>query len=204
MTLILISKKNLNNNIMSVETEHKEAVRQRNPENYTTVMSLDNIEVPVPTVYTASSVEEERYVNGINEVHKGTAKTVNLTSEGEYAWTQNEEDGVWSSGNYNIDNSSSVLESEEFEVGKNGGHLKINWSVSSEALSYRCDVLYATIINIETGKEERSPSISDTIYGTTYDNLVYVDYDKELVEGKYKVMLTYKKDNLYNDGLDNY
>jgi len=201
MTLILISKKNLNNNIMSVETEHKEAVKQKNPENYTAVMSLDNIEVPVPTGYTASSVESERYVNGINEVHKGTAKTLALSSEGEYAWTQNEEDGVWSSGNYNVASSSSILESEEFEIGENGGHIKVNWSVSSQ---YGNDVLYATIISVETGEEERCPSISNTIYGTKYENLVYVDYDKELVEGKYKVMLTYKKDNLYNDGLDNY
>ena len=199
VTLILISKQNLSRDVIPVETEHKESVRQRNPENYTSIMSLDNIEVPVPTGYTASSVESEMYVNGINEVHKGTAKTLNLTSEGEYAWAQNEEDGVWSSGNYNVPNSSSVLESEEFEVGENGGHLRINRSVSSENGK---DVLYTKIINIETGEEERCPSISNTIYGTKYENLVYVDYDKELTVGKYKVTLTYSKNGSSNSGLD--
>jgi len=199
ITLILINKQNLSSDVTPVETEHKEAVKQKNPENYTAVMSLDNIEVPVPTGYTASSVESERYVNGINEVHKGTAKTLALSSEGEYAWTQNEEDGVWSSGNYNVASSSSILESEEFEIGENGGHIKVNWSVSSQ---YGNDVLYATIISVETGEEERCPSISNTIYGTKYENLVYVDYDKELEAGRYKVILTYSKNGSSNSGLD--
>ena len=198
-TFAICSKTLVTNSILSGNTDHRTVAKEKNPENYTAVMSLDNIEVPVPTGYTASSVESERYVNGINEVHKGTPKILSLSSEGEYAWTQNEEDGVWSSGNYNVASSSSILESEEFEVGENGGHLKINWSVSSET---RNDPLYVTITNIETGGVEESYRLSSTIYGTAYENLVYVDYDKELEEGRYKVILTYSKNGSSNSGLD--
>ena len=50
--------------------------KEKNPNNYTSVTSLDNIEVPVPTGFVASSVEEERYVNiqkdeEGNKIHEG-------------------------------------------------------------------------------------------------------------------------------------
>ena len=45
---------------------------KKNENNYTMVTSADGIQVPVPTGYTASSVESERYVNGGFVIYEGT------------------------------------------------------------------------------------------------------------------------------------
>ena len=51
-------------------------IREKNPNNFTYVISKDGIEVPVPKGYTASSSEEEQYVNvqkdvDGNVIHQG-------------------------------------------------------------------------------------------------------------------------------------
>ena len=68
---------------------------------------------PVPVGFTASSVESEKYID-YNVEKKGTWESLTFSSSGTYPWTKNASDGVWQSGNYNVANSTSELESNEF------------------------------------------------------------------------------------------
>ena len=163
------------------------------------VYDKTGIPVPVPKGYTASSVESEMYVNGLNTTKTGTKTELELTSAGDYPWTQND-DGVWVSGNKGVVSTTSTLTSNEFTVGENGGHLTINWTVSSH---YQYAYLYAVVTNVNTGEQIRSSNIENTKYGTVYANLIYTTFDQELSAGTYKLEINYYKNNqTSSSGLD--
>ena len=163
------------------------------------VYDKTGIPVPVPKGYTASSVESEMYVNGLNTIKTGTKTDLELSSTGDYPWTQND-DSVWVSGNKGVADSTSTLITNEFTIGENGGHLTINWTVSCH---YQYAYLYATITNVNTGEQIRSSNIENTLYGTTYNNLIYTTYEQELSAGIYKLEINYyKNSNTNSSGLD--
>ena len=88
-------------------------------QNYRLVTSADNVQVPVPKGYVASSITGENYVSPkyshTNISHKGNYTELTWSSPAgqQYPWTQ-DENGIWISGNQGIPSSSSTLESEEF------------------------------------------------------------------------------------------
>lgn len=153
------------------------------------VYDKTGIPVPVPKGFTASSVESEMYVNGLNEVHTGTKTELELSSTGDYPWTKME-NGAWKSGNIGVANSTSTLSSNEFEIQDDGGALSLNWSASSNGCyAY----LYAVITNVDTNEEIRSPNLGGSSLGSTVSILKYVTYEKILQPGKYKVDIMYTK-----------
>ena len=157
------------------------------------------IPVPVPKGYTASSVESEMYVNGLNTIKTGTKTELELSSTGDYPWAQND-DSIWVSGNKGIQSSTSTLTSNEFTIGDNGGHLTINWTVSCH---YKYAYLYAVVTNVNTDEQIRSSNIENTKYGTAYANLIYTTFDQELSAGTYKLEINYYKNNqTSSSGLD--
>ena len=108
---------------------------KRNTNNFTTVRSSDGVDVPVPTGYTASSVESERYVGckfeKVTNTWYSQDITSTLSSSGTYPWSKNS-NGIWVSGNYKVNSSTSEMTTSSFTVGAKGGKIKLNWSVSSE------------------------------------------------------------------------
>lgn len=179
-----------------------ESLLEENANNYTLVESKDGYKVPVPTGYTASSIESEMYVNGIDETHTGTKTELEFTSSGEYPWTQNEDDGVWVSGNKGVVSTTSTLTSNEFTVGEKGGRLTVNWTVSCYSSSARA-YLYAEIQNVNTGEIIRSSNICGTAYGTSYSSLIYTTLDEDLEAGTYTLSINYyKSSSTSTSGLD--
>ena len=176
---------------------------KKNENNYTMVTSADGIQVPVPTGYTASSASDETYVNGMTTTEQVTMYSQDITntfsSSGTYPWTQNSE-GIWVSGNYNVDDSTSEMITSSFTVGAKGGKVKINWSVSSED---NYDELYGQIINTSTSNVvATTEKLSGTSNGTTESSLKYVDTELELEQGTYQLKIIYSKDSSGNTGLD--
>ena len=176
---------------------------KKNANNYTMVTSSDGIQVPVPTGYTASSVKDETYVGCKFEKVTNTWYyqdiTSTLSSSGTYPWSKNS-NGIWVSGNYNVDDSTSEMTTSSFTVGAKGGKVKLNWSVSSEA---KYDKLYGQIINTSTGSVvATTENLSGTSNGTTESSLKYVDTEKELEQGTYQLKIIYSKDSSGNRGLD--
>ena len=109
-----------------------------------------------------------------------------FSSSGTYPWTKNASDEVWQSGNYNIANSTSELESNEIEVGEEGAYISIECSVSSQASNTAEDPLSILIVNTETSAEETVYMLRGTKFGTNYNSLVYTTYSQELAEGNIK------------------
>ena len=176
---------------------------KRNTNNFTTVRSSDGVDVPVPTGYTASSVKDETYVNGITTTEQVTMYSQDITntlsSSGTYPWSKNS-NGIWVSGNYNVKSSTSEMTTSSFTVGAKGGKVKLNWSVSSEG---NYDKLYGQIINTSTGSVvATTENLSGTSNGTTESSLKYVDTEKELEQGTYQLKIIYSKDRSGNRGLD--
>ena len=175
---------------------------KKNTNNYTMVTSSDGIQVPVPTGYTASSVKDETYVNGIKRTETRTLYSQDITntlsSSGTYPWSKNSS-GIWVSGNYNVHSSKSEMTTSSFTVGANGGKVKINWSVSSEG----SDRLSGQIINTSTSTTVATiGNLSGTSNGTTESSLKYVDTEEELEQGTYQLKIIYSKDSSVNTGLD--
>ena len=176
---------------------------KKNANNYTMVTSSDGIQVPVPTGYTASSVADETYVNGMTTTEQVTMYSQNITntlsSSGLNPWTRNS-DGIWVSGNYYVKNSTSEMTTGSFTVGAKGGKVKINWSVSSEA---NHDKLYGQIINKSTGSVVATiGNLSGTGYGTSEWSLTYVETEEELEQGTYQIKIIYSKNEGGDMGLD--
>ena len=173
--ICLVTKKDKNVEVENTGRIQKQAM---NPNNYTMVKSKDGIDVPVPKGYTASSVESESYVNGTFEtLYLNKNLTDTFTSEGTYPWTKNDS-GIWTSGNYNIDSSTSEMTSEEFTVSEDGGILQLNWTVSCEFYN---DYLYGEIINTTTNSTEKTTiKLNGTYYltkhsGYTESDLIYMN-----------------------------
>ena len=167
---------------------------KKNENNYTMVTSSDGIQVPVPTGYTASSVEDERYVNGKYGTMYLKDITNTLSSSGIYPWSKNS-DGIWVSGNYKKSSSTSEMTTGSFIVGAKGGKIKINWSVSSQA---KYDKLYGQIINTSTGSVVAT---TDELSGTD-NGEEYVDTEKELEKGTYQLKIIYSKNSSISSGED--
>ena len=186
----------------NVEVENTGRIQKQamNPNNYTMVKSKDGIDVPVPKGYTASSVESESYVNGTFEtLYLNKNLTDTFTSEGTYPWSKNS-NGIWTSGNYNIDSSTSEMTSEEFTVSEDGGILQLNWTVSCE---FYKDYLYGEIINTTTNSTEKTTiKLNGTYYGTSESSIIYMNTKVELNQGTYKLKIIYSKNASTNSGLD--
>ena len=201
--ICLVTKKDENVEVENTGRIQKQAM---NPNNYTMVKSKDGIDVPVPKGYTASSVESESYVNGTFEtLYLNKNLTDTFTSDGTYPWAKNDS-GIWTSGNYNIDSSTSEMTSEEFTVSEDGGILQLNWTVSCE--SYY-DYLYGEIINTTTNSTEKTTiKLNGTDYATKYgvdykeSDLIYVNTKIELNQGTYKLKIIYNKSASTNKRLD--
>lgn len=157
------------------------------------VYDKTGIPVPVPKGYTASSVESEMYVNGLNTIKTGTKTELEFSSEGDYPWTKND-DGVWVSGNAGVTDSTSTLVSNEFTVGENGGRLIVDWSVSCNT-GVDGAYLYVLVTNMDTGEKIRGSNIAYTWYGIKYEDLIYTTFDKYLAVGSYKIEINYCKGN---------
>ena len=195
--ICLVTKKDENVEVENTGRIQKQAM---NPNNYTMVKSKDGIDVPVPKGYTASSVESESYVNGTFEtLYLNKNLTDTFTSEGTYPWSKNS-NGIWTSGNYNIDGSTSEMTSEEFTVSEDGGILQLNWTVSCELYN---DYLYGEIINTTTNSTEKTTiKLNGTYYGTSESNIIYMNTKVELNQGTYKLKIIYNKNASTNEGLD--
>ena len=195
--IYLVTRKDENVEVENTGRIQKQAM---NSNNYTMVKSKDGIDVPVPKGYTASSVESESYVNGINEtLYLSKNLTDTFTSEGDYPWTKNNS-GIWTSGNYNKYNSTSEMTSEEFTVSEDGGILQLNWTVSSQ-LYY--DYLYGEIINTTNNKIEKTTiKLNGTNYGSFESKLVYVKTNIKLDQGTYKLNVKYIKNESDDSSLD--
>ncbi len=195
--ICLVTKKDENVEVENTGRIQKQAM---NPNNYTMVKSKDGIDVPVPKGYTASSVESESYVNGTFEtLYLNKNLTDTFISEETYPWTKNDS-GIWTSGNYNIDSSTSEMTSEEFTVNEDGGILQLNWTVSCE---YCKDYLYGEIINTTTNSTEKTTiKLNGTGYGWSESDFIYMNTKVELNQGTYKLKIIYNKNASTNNGLD--
>ena len=126
---------------------------------------------------------------------------ITLSSTSTYKWTQRD-DGTWeSTGNHNIDDSTSTLTSNEFELLQDAS-LKFDWSVSCQSGYY--DYLYFTITNTLTGKTigGTNTAIGGTSYGTVYESLNFKNMSIDLKAGTYKIEFVYSKNNANSNGLD--
>ena len=207
----IVSNAQKNNGLLEIGDNQKDQekyvwgqvlAKTKNTNNYTMVTSADGIQVPVPTGYTASSVKDETYVNGIKRTETRTLYSQDITntlsSSGTYPWSKNS-NGIWVSGNYNVHSSKSEMTTSSFTVGANGGKVKINWSVSSEG----SDRLSGQIINTSTSTTVATiGNLSGTSNGTTESSLKYVDTEEELEQGTYQLKIIYSKDSSVNTGLD--
>ena len=206
----IVSNAQKNNGLLEIGDNQKDQekyvwgqvqAKTKNTKNYTMVTSADGIQVPVPTGYTASSVANERYVGTTSETKTFyLANTItSFTSSGTYPWSKNSE-GIWVSGNYNVNSSTSEMTTDSFTIGTKGGKVKINFSVSSE---FNYDKLYGQVINTSTNSVVATVgNISGTSYGTTESSLTYVDADVNLEQGTYQLKIVYSKDSSGNTGLD--
>ena len=128
------------------------------------------------------------------------AEVINLTNnDATYPWV--ETSGVWKSGNYNVNSTTSTITSETFTL-TNGGVVSFEWAVSSESVSY--DYLYYTIYKDGTAVSGTGTSTKIGGNGTVTDeaNLSYTTVSKELEAGTYTIAFSYRKDVSDHAGLD--
>ena len=146
---------------------------------------------------------DRAYVKSIN-VYSTNASSSNASIEigsaNDYAWSYDSSLGAWKSGNYNISNSTSTIESNNFTVTE-ATKVRISWAVCSQATN---DYVYYTITNVDTGATTGGTSTkkSGTGNGTAEASLTYTNTDVNLSEGTYKVELKYVKDYTTNTNLD--
>lgn len=171
-----------------------------NPDNFTYVTSLDNIQVPVPTGYVASSVADEQYVNGEHEtIYLTNEQDITLSADANEANPWTETSGVWKSGNYQVASSTSTLTTDEITVGASGGLVRLNISVSSQVGQ---DRMYIKLTNEDTAATSTIAEYSGTGFGTAEASLVYFDEEIELEQGRYTIKIEYTKNFRTNEGLD--
>ena len=147
---ILCSTFLFNNKTIEKETKNNLKALDQEGQSYRLVTSADNVQVPVPKGYVASEVSGENYVTPeyrhTQIQHKGNYTELTWSSPaGEtYPWTQ-DSNGIWISGNQGVPNSTSTLESEEFDYIK-GTTLTINYTYSSQKYY---DSLNIDLINLQ-------------------------------------------------------
>ena len=185
MTTILgtLPFKNLKAGTYTIKEEQAPA-GYKTVDDYTLVINPDGS-------YTIHSIQNEN-----------VTEKISFTSTGNYAWTQNG-DGTWQSNNFNVNNSTTTMTSNEFTL-ESEGTVEFDWSVSSESVSY--DYLYYTIKNVDTGATisgtGTTTKIGGTDRGTVYENLTYDSITKSLPAGKYTIEFSYRKDSSAHTGLD--
>ena len=121
---------------------------------------------------------------------------INLTSGGNYPWTQ-DENGVWQSGNYNIADSTSILTSDDIEITENST-LSFYWSVSSGAGDY----LGCRIVNLNNNQTIFRKEINGVYRVYNDGSLKYEKVENTLNSGKYRIEFIYTKDKNTDSGLD--
>ena len=142
-------------------------------------------------------------INGNTVGEKGIQPITFPLNEDTYPWTL--ANGVWQSENYDINESNSIMKSDEFTVFEKT-NINFQWTVSSESPAY--DYLYYTITNVTTGKilpgtgNIVAARIEGLGYGTEFENLKWVYGEKVLEPGTYTISFTYRKDQLVKEGLD--
>ena len=148
---------------------------------------------------------DRAYLKSINVYSKigSSGNTIEVANTLDYAWTKDDSTGIWSSGNLNLGNTTSTIETNTFAVANNGDVVRIVWSVCSTATA-NTDYAYYTITNTETGATigGTDTSIYGTGYGTAVASLTYTNTDANLSVGTYKVELKYAKDETTNTNLD--
>ena len=196
-----IIKTNKENNFKALDQEG---------ETYRLVTSADNVQVPVPKGYVASQVTGENYVTPEYQhttiTHKVSSTPSILTwssPAGEaYPWTQ-DENGIWISGNQGIPNSTSTLESEEFDYIK-GTTAIIKYTYSCEYGDY----LNIDLINLTNNTTMR---IAMDRYGNTHSSFDYTSNEtyetysytmNNWATGRYKIRAIYRKNGNTNGGQD--
>ena len=109
--------------------------------------------------------------------------------------------GVYRSGNYNVNSSTSTMKSDEFTLTESSD-ISFDWAVSSESASY--DYLYYTIYKDGTALSGTGTStkIGGYTSSDTEDNLTYKTVTKTLEAGTYTIEFSYRKDGSGNYGLD--
>ena len=122
-----------------------------------------------------------------------------FTSSGTYPWE--EINGVYRSGNYNVNSSSGTMKSDEFTLTESS-NISFDWAVSSEGGSF--DYLYYTIYKDGTALSGTGTSTKIGGYSSsdTENNLTYKTVTKTLEAGTYYIEFTYRKDSSGNKGLD--
>ena len=118
---------------------------------------------------------------------------------GTYSWE--EVNGVYRSGNYNVNSSTSTMKSNEFTLTESS-NISFEWAVSSESASY--DYLYYTIYKDGTALSDTGTStkIGGNYSITNESNLTYTTVTKPLEAGTYYIEFSYKKDSSQHKGLD--
>ena len=116
-----------------------------------------------------------------------------------YVWE--EISGVYRSGNYNVNSSTSTMKSDEFILTESGD-ISFDWAVSSESASY--DYLYYTIYKDGTALSDTGTStkIGGNYSITDESNLTYTKVTKTLEAGTYYIEFSYRKDSSTHKGLD--
>ncbi|MBQ3408448.1 MAG: Cna B-type domain-containing protein [Clostridia bacterium] len=147
--------------------------------------------------YTVSEDEVEKYT--LEGIESGA--NVEFSSTGNYAWTQNT-DGIWVSGNYNVNSTDSTLTSTQFTI-KETTTIGFDWAVSSEN---SFDILYYEVRNssnsVVKGGNLATSRISGTGNGTVYESLTFNPVSFELEPGTYTLAFVYHKDSSGHTGLD--
>ena len=172
-----------------------------------TDVALDTGTYKISVTYTKDGETDtdldRAYVKSINVYSRNASSSnpsIEVGSTNDYAWSYDSNIGVWKSGNYNISNSTSTIESNSFTVTE-AAKIRISWSVCSQATN---DYVYYTITNKETGATVggTSTKISGTGNGAAEASLTYTNTDVNLAAGTYKVELKYVKDYTTNTNLD--
>ena len=173
-------------------------------QTYRLVTSTDNVQVPVPKGYVASRVTGENYVTPEYQhtsiPYKGNYTELTWSSpEGEqYPWTQ-DENGIWISGNQGIPNSTSTLESEEFEYVK-GTILTINYTCSNGWGDYFNIYLINLTNNIEQRIVKKEYNNISSSFNYITSNFTWTMNNGET--GRYIIRVIYSKNESGNSGQD--
>ena len=120
-------------------------------------------------------------------------------TDGTYSWKSS--NGIYISGNYNINSSTSTMNTREFTLAESQD-ISFEWAVSSEGASY--DYLYYTIYKDGTALSDTGTStkIGGNSSVTDESKLTYKTVTKTLEEGTYYIEFTYRKDSSGHNGLD--
>ena len=160
-------------------------------------VSLTNAYNNTVTLY---AIWKENIVYTVKYNPNGGFLNIGFTSTtSNYAWE--EINGVYRSGNYNVNSSTSTMKSDEFTLTESSD-ISFDWAVSSESSSY--DYLYYTIYKDGTALSGTGTStkIGGYTSSDTEENLTYKTVTKTLEAGTYYIEFSYRKDGSGNYGLD--